>query len=89
MKMAATCTQSLRLRSVTARRTSRTTGPSEAQAASLRPADAILLAARRDLQPAAATELELTPEVLAEIEDVQIEAQGERYSEANQRMVDR
>ena len=37
----------------------------------------------------AAADLELTPEDLAEIEDAQIEAQGERYSEANQRMIDR
>ena len=48
----------------------------------------VLLSARPD-RAGAATELELTPEELAEIEDVQIEAQGERYSEANQRMVDR
>jgi aryl-alcohol dehydrogenase-like predicted oxidoreductase len=37
----------------------------------------------------AATELELTPDDLAEIESAQIEAQGARYSEANQRMIDR
>ncbi len=37
----------------------------------------------------AATELELTPDDVREIEDAQIEAQGARYSEANQRMIDR
>jgi aryl-alcohol dehydrogenase-like predicted oxidoreductase len=37
----------------------------------------------------AATEVELTPDDLAEIENAQIEAQGARYSEANQRMIDR
>ena len=37
----------------------------------------------------AATELELTPDDLAEIESAQIEARGARYSEANQRMIDR
>jgi aryl-alcohol dehydrogenase-like predicted oxidoreductase len=37
----------------------------------------------------ASTELELSPEEIAEIEGAQIEAQGDRYSEANQRMIDR
>jgi aryl-alcohol dehydrogenase-like predicted oxidoreductase len=37
----------------------------------------------------AATEIELTPDELREIESTQIEAQGARYSEANQRMIDR
>jgi aryl-alcohol dehydrogenase-like predicted oxidoreductase len=37
----------------------------------------------------AATELELTSDDLREIEETQIEAQGARYSEANQRMIDR
>jgi aryl-alcohol dehydrogenase-like predicted oxidoreductase len=37
----------------------------------------------------ASTELELTPEDLSEIDATQIEAQGARYSEANQRMIDR
>ena len=37
----------------------------------------------------AATEIDLTEEDLAEIEDAQIEAEGARYSEANQRMIDR
>ena len=37
----------------------------------------------------AATELELTPEDLREIDAAQVEAQGARYSEANQRMIDR
>jgi aryl-alcohol dehydrogenase-like predicted oxidoreductase len=37
----------------------------------------------------AATELELTPEDLADIESAQIEARGARYSEANQQMIDR
>jgi len=37
----------------------------------------------------AATDVELTPDDLREIEDAQIEAQGARYSEANQRMIDR
>jgi aryl-alcohol dehydrogenase-like predicted oxidoreductase len=37
----------------------------------------------------AANDLELTPEDLSEIENAQIEAQGARYSEANQRMIDR
>jgi aryl-alcohol dehydrogenase-like predicted oxidoreductase len=36
-----------------------------------------------------AADLELTPDDLSEIESAQIEAQGERYSEANQRMIDR
>jgi aryl-alcohol dehydrogenase-like predicted oxidoreductase len=36
-----------------------------------------------------ATELELTPDDLADIEDALPEAQGARYSEANQRMIDR
>ena len=37
----------------------------------------------------AATDLELTPSDLREIEEAQIDAQGARYSEANQRMIDR
>jgi aryl-alcohol dehydrogenase-like predicted oxidoreductase len=37
----------------------------------------------------AASELELTPDDLREVERAQIEAQGDRYSEANQRMIDR
>jgi aryl-alcohol dehydrogenase-like predicted oxidoreductase len=37
----------------------------------------------------AATDVELTPDELREIESTQIEAQGARYSEANQRMIDR
>jgi aryl-alcohol dehydrogenase-like predicted oxidoreductase len=37
----------------------------------------------------ASTELELTPDDLREIEEAQIEAQGARYSEAHQRMIDR
>jgi aryl-alcohol dehydrogenase-like predicted oxidoreductase len=37
----------------------------------------------------AAAELELTPDDLREIDNAQIEAQGARYSEANQRMIDR
>jgi aryl-alcohol dehydrogenase-like predicted oxidoreductase len=37
----------------------------------------------------AAPELGLTPDDLREIERAQIEAQGDRYSEANQRMIDR
>jgi aryl-alcohol dehydrogenase-like predicted oxidoreductase len=37
----------------------------------------------------AAAELELTPHDLREIDDAEIEAQGARYSEANQRMIDR
>jgi len=37
----------------------------------------------------AAAEVELTPDDLREIEDAQIEAQGARYAEANQRMIDR
>jgi aryl-alcohol dehydrogenase-like predicted oxidoreductase len=37
----------------------------------------------------AATELELRPDDLREIEGAQIEAHGARYSEANQRMIDR
>jgi aryl-alcohol dehydrogenase-like predicted oxidoreductase len=36
-----------------------------------------------------AADVELTPVDLREIEDAQIEAQGARYSEANQRMIDR
>jgi aryl-alcohol dehydrogenase-like predicted oxidoreductase len=36
-----------------------------------------------------AAELELTPNDLREIEEAQIEAHGARYSEANQRMIDR
>jgi aryl-alcohol dehydrogenase-like predicted oxidoreductase len=36
-----------------------------------------------------AAEVELTPVDLREIEEAQIEAQGARYSEANQRMIDR
>jgi aryl-alcohol dehydrogenase-like predicted oxidoreductase len=37
----------------------------------------------------AAADLELTTDELREIDEVQIEAQGARYSEANQRMIDR
>ncbi len=37
----------------------------------------------------AAADIELTPDDLREIESSQIEAQGARYSEANQRMIDR
>jgi aryl-alcohol dehydrogenase-like predicted oxidoreductase len=37
----------------------------------------------------AAAEIELTPDDLREIDDQQIEAQGARYSEANERMIDR
>jgi len=37
----------------------------------------------------AAAEIELTPDDLREIDAAQIEAQGARYSEANQRMIDR
>jgi aryl-alcohol dehydrogenase-like predicted oxidoreductase len=37
----------------------------------------------------AATDVELTPDDLREIQDAQIEARGARYSEANQRMIDR
>jgi len=37
----------------------------------------------------AATDIELTSDDLHEIESAQIEAQGARYSEANQRMIDR
>jgi aryl-alcohol dehydrogenase-like predicted oxidoreductase len=37
----------------------------------------------------AAAEIELTPDDLREIESAQIEAQGARYSEANERMIDR
>jgi aryl-alcohol dehydrogenase-like predicted oxidoreductase len=37
----------------------------------------------------AAAEIELTPDDLREIESAQIEAQGARYSQANQRMIDR
>jgi len=37
----------------------------------------------------AAAEIELTPDDLREIESARIEAQGARYSEANQRMIDR
>ncbi len=37
----------------------------------------------------AAAQIELTPDDLREIESTQIEAQGARYSEANQRMIDR
>ena len=37
----------------------------------------------------AAVDVELTTEDLSEIEQAQIEAQGERYAEANQRMIDR
>jgi aryl-alcohol dehydrogenase-like predicted oxidoreductase len=36
-----------------------------------------------------AAELELTPEDLREIDEAQIDAHGDRYSEANQRMIDR
>jgi aryl-alcohol dehydrogenase-like predicted oxidoreductase len=37
----------------------------------------------------AAADLELTPDDLREIEEAQIDAEGARYSEANQRMIDR
>ena len=37
----------------------------------------------------AAADVEVTPEELREIDDAQIEAEGERYSEAAQRMIDR
>ena len=37
----------------------------------------------------AAAEVELTPEDLREIDDAQIDAEGARYAEANQRMIDR
>jgi len=37
----------------------------------------------------AAADVELTPDELREIDDAQIEAEGERYSEAAQRMIDR
>ena len=37
----------------------------------------------------AAAELELTSDDVREIDEAQIEAQGARYSEANQRMIDR
>ena len=36
-----------------------------------------------------AIEIELSPDDLRELDDAQIEAQGARYSEANQRMIDR
>jgi aryl-alcohol dehydrogenase-like predicted oxidoreductase len=37
----------------------------------------------------AAADLQLTPDDLSEIEEAQIDAEGARYSEANQRMIDR
>jgi aryl-alcohol dehydrogenase-like predicted oxidoreductase len=37
----------------------------------------------------AAADLELTADDLRELADAQIEAQGARYSEANQQMIDR
>ena len=37
----------------------------------------------------AATDIELTPEDLREIEDAQVDARGARYTEADQRMIDR
>ena len=37
----------------------------------------------------AAADIRLTPEDLAQIEDTKIEAEGARYSEANQQMIDR
>jgi diketogulonate reductase-like aldo/keto reductase len=37
----------------------------------------------------AATDVELTPDDLREIEEAQLDAHGERYSEADQRMIDR
>jgi aryl-alcohol dehydrogenase-like predicted oxidoreductase len=43
---------------------------------------------RLDENAAAAT-IELTPDELREIESAPIEAQGARYSEANERMIDR
>jgi aryl-alcohol dehydrogenase-like predicted oxidoreductase len=44
---------------------------------------------RRLEENIAAADIELTPDDLREIDDAQIEAQGARYSEANQRMIDR
>lgn len=43
----------------------------------------------RLMENIAAAELQLTDDDLREIEDARIEAQGARYSEANQRMIDR
>ena len=37
----------------------------------------------------AAADVELTADDLRDIEEAQVEAQGARYSEANQRMIDR
>lgn len=37
----------------------------------------------------AAADVELTPEDLREIENAQVEAEGARYSESSQRMIDR
>ena len=37
----------------------------------------------------AAADMELVPADLREIDEAQIDAQGARYSEANQRMIDR
>jgi aryl-alcohol dehydrogenase-like predicted oxidoreductase len=37
----------------------------------------------------AAAQVELTPEELREIDDAQIEAEDQRYSDAGQRMIDR
>ncbi len=44
---------------------------------------------RRLEENIAASDLELTPSDLREIEEAQIDAQGARYSEAHQRMIDR
>jgi len=44
---------------------------------------------RRLEENIASAEVELTPDDLRELEDAQIEAQGARYSEANQRLIDR
>jgi aryl-alcohol dehydrogenase-like predicted oxidoreductase len=44
---------------------------------------------RRLEENLAAADLELTPDELREIDEVRIEAQGARYSETNQRMIDR
>ena len=37
----------------------------------------------------ASADVELTPDDLGEIEDTQVEAQGARYSESSQRLIDR
>ena len=41
------------------------------------------------LEEIVAADLELTTDEFREIDEVQIEAQGARYSETNQRMIDR